>query len=183
LRQRRFFADPEAARGAGEQRWPVPMVLKIGGDDGIREERVLLADDRDEITLPGARWVHPNGGAAGFYRYALDDDAPARLASVMAAALTPEERLSLVGNQWVLVKAGVSGVRGFLRLLAGLRDENDRAVLDAIVERLSWLDTHAVTDAARAEFNHLVETTFAAQLARLGWDPKANESADERMKR
>ncbi len=183
LRQRRFFADPEAARGAAAQRWPVPMVLKVGSDDGVREERVLLADAHDEVTLPGARWVHPNGGAAGFYRYALDDTALARVAAVMTEALTPEERLSLVGNQWVLVKAGASDVRGFLGLLAGLRDESDRAVLDAIVERLSWLDAHAVTDAARAAFDHRVEATFGLQLARLGWDPHANEGADERMKR
>jgi len=183
LRQRRFFADPEAARDAPAQRWPVPMVLKIGGEDGVREERVLLVDERAEVTLAGARWVHPNGGAAGFYRYALDDGGIARLAEVMTEALTPEERLSLVGNQWVLVKAGVSDVRGFLRLLAGLRDEADRAVLDAIVERLSWLDTHALADPARPAFSRLVERTFATQLGRLGWDPRPDESADERLKR
>ena len=183
LRQRRFFADPDAARRAEPQRWPVPMVLKIGGPDGVREERVLLADEHAEITLPGARWVHPNAGATGFYRYALDDVGIARLADAAAAALNPEERLNLVGNQWVLVKAGVSDVRAFLALLEGMRDERDRAVLDAIVERLSWLETHALDDAVRPAFARVVASVFAPQLATLGWDAGPGESTDERMRR
>jgi puromycin-sensitive aminopeptidase len=183
LRQRRFFADPEAARRAEPQRWPVPLVLKIGGADGVREERMLLTGEHTEVTLAGALWVHPNGGAAGFYRYALDDAGIARLADAGAEALTPEERLSLVGNQWVLVKAGVSNVGAFLALLAGLRAEGDRAVLDAIVERLSWLETHVLDDSARPGFVRLVESAFAPQLATLGWNPRPGESADDRMKR
>src|SRR3990172_10695817 len=42
LRQRRFFADPQAAATAAPQRWPVPLVLKIGSASGGREERILL---------------------------------------------------------------------------------------------------------------------------------------------
>jgi len=182
LQQRRFFADPAAAAGVAPQRWPVPLVLKVGGDAGEREERVLLTGAEDEVTIPGARWVHPNGGAAGFYRYALDDDGIARLARAMHA-LSAEERLSLVGNQWVLVKAGVGGAGSFLTLLDGFRDEDDRAVLDAVVERLSWIETHALDDAARPAFAGLVERTFRPRLDALGWEPSGGESADERMKR
>lgn len=183
LSQRRFFADPNAARDAAPQRWPVPMVLKVGGVDGIREERVLLADERAEVTLPGAQWVHPNGGAAGFYRFALDDAGIARLAAVAAHSLTPEERLNLVGNQWVLVKAGIASVSAFLALLDGLAGETDRAVVDAIVERLSWLEAHALDDAARPAFAARVVRAFGAQLAALGWESRPTESTDDRMKR
>ncbi|HEY2385726.1 MAG TPA: M1 family metallopeptidase [Candidatus Binatia bacterium] len=182
LRQRRFFADPDAAAGVAPQRWPVPLVLKVGGDDGVREERVLLTGAEDEVAIAGARWVHPNGGAAGFYRYALDEDGIARLARAMEA-LSAEERLSLVGNQWVLVKAGVGGAGSFMTLLDGFRGEDDRAVLDAVLERLSWLETHALDDDARPAFARLVERTFRPRLDVLGWEPAAGESADERMKR
>jgi puromycin-sensitive aminopeptidase len=184
LSQRRFFADPDAARNAAPQRWPVPMVLKIGTAAGVREERVLLADEHAEVTLAGARWVHPNGGAAGFYRYALDEPGLARLAAAVAAnALTPEERLNLVGNQWVLVKAGATSVASFMTLLEGFRGERDRAVVEAIVERLAWLETHALDDVARPAFGRMVETTFAPQLAALGWDARPNETADDGMRR
>src|SRR5262249_50081102 len=106
LRQRRFFSDPEMAGAAKEQRWPVPLVSKVGSATGIREERVLFAGPELEVTLSGATWVFPNGGGAGFYRFALDDGAIGRLAAALATGLAPEERLNLVGNQWALLKAG-----------------------------------------------------------------------------
>jgi puromycin-sensitive aminopeptidase len=159
------------------------MVLKVGTDAGVREERVLLTDAEARVRVDGARWVFPNGGGAGFYRYALDDAALACLAGAVGN-LAPEERLNLVGNQWALVKAGVADVGQFVTLLEAFRDETDRAVLDAIVERLVWVDTHALEEAARPAFARLVTALFQPQLTALGWDPAgADERADVRMKR
>ena len=183
LRQRRFFADPEVAGRAAPQRWPVPLLFRVGMAAGIREERVLLDTEERELTLEGARWFYPNGSGAGFYRFALDDGAIARLAEALGGALGPEERLNLIGNQWVLVKAAVAGVAQFVSLLEGFRGESDRAVLEAIAERLSWLETHALEEAARPGLARLVEHLFAPQLATLGWEPAAGEPDDERIKR
>ena len=105
----------------------------------IREERVILANERAEVTFSGATWVFPNGGGAGFYRFALDDRAIERLAAALATGLAPEERLNLVGNQWALLKAGIGSVGAFLTLIRGFSGEQDRAVLEAISQRLGWL--------------------------------------------
>ena len=45
---------------------------------GVREERIILAGEELELTLAGATWIYPNGGGAGFYRFALDDGANAQ---------------------------------------------------------------------------------------------------------
>jgi puromycin-sensitive aminopeptidase len=183
LRQRRFFADPDAARTAAPQLWPVPLVVKVGAGARVREERTLLAAVEDELVLRDAEWFFPNGGGAGFYRFALDDGAIARLADVLGDALGPEERLNLIGNQWVLVKAGIASTGQFLTLLRGFKHETDRAVLEAVIERLSWLETHAVDDVTRPRFGRLVEDLFRAHLDTLGWDQRPGEPVDERMKR
>ncbi len=182
LRQRRFFADPEAAAPAQPPRWPVPLVLRIGTAGGVRTERHLLDGAEGALALPGARWIFPNGGGAGFYRFALDDGAISRLAGAIAE-LAPEERLALVGNQWALTKAGVSSIAQFVTLLAGFADECDRAVIDAIAERLAWLYVHVVGDEDQPAFARLVERLFAPGFARLGWDAAPGESADDRMRR
>src|SRR5262249_26700969 len=140
LRQRRFFADPELAGAAPEQRWPVPLVLRIGTATGVREERVILAGESVEVSLAGATWIYPNGGGAGFYRFALDDDAITRLAAALATGLAPEERLNLIGNQWALLKAGAGSIKAFLTSMHGFAGEQDRAVLEAISQRLAWLE-------------------------------------------
>ena len=183
LRQRRFFSDPELAPTLSPQLWPVPLVIKHGDGSTTAEERVLLSAREQRITLPGARWLYPNAAGAGFYRFALDDAAIAALSTRLQQALGPEERLNLIGNQWALIKAGIASISQFITILEGYRGETDRAVLEAIAERLAWLETHALEDAARPAFARLVEDLFAASFEALGWEPRRDESSDERMKR
>jgi len=182
LRQRRFFADPEAARTEASPRWPVPLVLKVGTAAGVRTERYLLESEESALSLAGARWIFPNGGGAGFYRFALDAGAIDRLAGAIDD-LAPEERLALIGNQWALTKAGVSSVAQFVVLLEGFAGETDRAVIDALAERLAWLHVHVVGDETQPAFARLVERLFAPGFARLGWDAATGESADDGMQR
>jgi puromycin-sensitive aminopeptidase len=182
LRQQRFFADPEAAAD-GAALWPTPMVIKYGTDDGVREARVLADRADQSVPLPGARWFFPNGEGTGFYRFALDDAALARLVGVVQEALTPAERLTLVGNQWALVKACKADVAQFLTMLDGFRAESDRAVLGAITERLYWLATHVVDDATMPAFERFIGRFLRPHFDALGWDSRPGEGADDRLRR
>ncbi len=177
LRQQRFFADPALA--PTRQRWPVPLVIRYGTADGVAEERVLLESERLTMHLAGARWLYPNGGGKGFYRYLLDDASVARLAAEMRS-LGAEERLALLDDQWALTKAQKAPLSQLFDLLVGLRDEDDRAVLLQIGTILAWLWQHAVGDHDAAAFERFAAPFFERQLARLGWEPRDADSADER---
>ena len=181
VRQQRFFADPTVADDG--MCWPTPVVIKYGTVDGVREERVLIDGSDTTVSLPGAEWFYPNGDGAGFYRFALDDEALARLVPVVQSALTAPERLALVGNQWALVKAGRVAIDQFFAMLNGFRAETDRAVLAAITERLYWMSTNLVEDAARPAFERFVDSFFRPHLDALGWKARAAETADDRLRR
>jgi len=181
LRQQRFFADPSAA--PTDQRWLVPVVIKYGTTDGVREERLLMEGETATATLPGAQWYYPNAGGRGFYRYSLDDGSVRLLAQLGMGQLAPEERLMLVDNYWALVHAGRASLRQLFELLTGLRGEQDRAVLDSIADALAWLSTHAVSDADRPAFQRFVASFFAPILDGLGWDVRPGESTEDREKR
>ena len=184
LRQERFFADPKAADSIEPQLWPVPMVIDYGtADGGEQKQRTLLADREGEVVLPGATWIFPNGDAAGFYRFTLDDRAMTALSEVVQSQLEAHERLSLIGNQWALLKAGSVSIDQYLSLLNGYRGESDRAVLSTITEQLGWLSTHAVSDEARPAFERMIVDWYQPLLDQLGWEARAGENADERMKR
>ena len=183
LRQQRFFADPAAAGTMPPTRWPVPLVIKYGGPHGGGEQRVLLSEEQDTVTLPNARWYFPNGEASGFYRFTMDDASLRNLVEALQEALGPHERLALADNQWALLKAGHVSIAQYFALLDGYRQENDRAVVATIAEQLGWLSVHAVPDAARAPFERFVDAYYSPQFAALGWEPRAGESADERLKR
>jgi puromycin-sensitive aminopeptidase len=183
LEQQRFFADPKAARQTAAQHWPIPLVLKYGHGDGVHEERVLLGEERMAVTLPKADWYFPNGGASGFYRFAMDDASLQALVSVLQAALEPHERLLLAGNQWALLKAGAVTAEQFVALLEGYRTEPDRAVVSTIAEQLGWLGTHVASDSSDEAFQRFVDGFYRPQLDALGWDARPEEAVDERIKR
>ncbi len=183
VRQPRFFADPDAPADAERALWPTPVVIKYGDGETIREARVLIDQAEQTVPLPGARWFYPNGEGTGFYRVALDDASLARLVPVVQQALSAPERLALVGNQWALVKAGQIGVEQFFAMLSGFRAEQDRAVLSAITERLYWLATHLLEDAAEPAFQRFIADFFRPHFDALGWDAQASDSADDRLRR
>jgi puromycin-sensitive aminopeptidase len=183
LEQQRFYADPQAAAGAPQQLWPVPLVIKFGHPDGVSEERVLLSEQRAVATLPGARWYFPNGGAAGFYRFTMDDESLRALIGTLQTAMAPHERLLLLDNQWALLKAGAVSMQQFLTVLDGYRNESDRAVVSALTDHLGWFSVHVVADDARPRFERFVEQYYQSQFDALGWDPRPDEPVDERLKR
>jgi puromycin-sensitive aminopeptidase len=88
-----------------------------------------------------------------------------------------------VGNQWALTKAGKAPIAQFFTMLEGFRTEADRAVLAAITERLSWLDTHVLEDKARPAFERFVSGFCSSQMDSLGWDPQPEEPTDQRLRR
>ena len=181
LRQQRFFADPGAT--GTDQRWLVPVVVKYGTADGVREERLLMEGESESVNLAGAQWYYPNAGGRGFYRYSMDDASVRMLARSGLSQLAPEERLQLVDNYWALVHAGRAGLRQLFELLAGLRGEQDRAVLDSIADALAWLSTHAVDEPQRPAFERFTASFFQPVLDQLGWEVRPGESIEDREKR
>ncbi|MEO8601518.1 MAG: M1 family aminopeptidase [bacterium] len=183
IRQQRFAADPDAALDSDGALWPTPVVIKYGDGSAVRELRVLVDRAEQTVALPDAQWFYPNGDGAGFYRFALDDASLARLVPVLQEVLTPPERLALVGNQWALVKGGQIGVAQFFAMLAGFRQERDRAVLSSITERLYWMATHLLDDHGETTFRRFIADFFRPHFEMLGWDAQPNESADDRLRR
>ncbi len=180
LRQERFFADP-AVPDTG-QTWPVPVVIAYGTAQGRREERVLMRERETALRLAGARWYFPNAGAAGFYRYAFDDRSIAVLATALPD-LRPEERLSLVDDLWALVRARKAGIAQFIELVAGLRGETDRAVLQTLGDHLTWIAQNVAAPATLPDLRRLVASIFGPELARLGWDRRPGDTSDDRERR
>ena len=172
LRQRRFFGDPDAPASA--QRWPVPMVLR-----GPSGERRVLFDGAEQTVDVGPGWHFPNADASGFYRFAVAPELRGVLLS-HTRDLEPVERLLLVDNDFALLRAGAIDAAAYLATLAALAGERDRAVLSVIAEQLQWIELHAVGPATRERFAKVAARTFAPVLARLGWDARGDETADDR---
>ena len=181
LKQERYFSD-SSAKPTG-QVWPVPMVVKYGTADGIREQRFVLRHPRETVRLEGAKWFFPNGGGRGFYRFAFASAAEGDLLDQGVAQLSAEERLALLDDLWALVRHGKATLATFLHRVETLRGEEDRAVLASIADALTWLANYAVRDATERPFAGLVEDLFRPILDATGWRPADGEDSDVREKR
>jgi puromycin-sensitive aminopeptidase len=183
LEQRRFFSDPADAAGAGEDAWPVPLVLRLGRAGTVREQRVLLRARSAEVQLEEEPdFVCANAGATGFYRVALDAAGLAALRSHLSALATPE-RIQLLSDEWALVRCGARDIGEFMDLCAAFQDESDHAVLDELVSRFWAIEHRLVADQDRPALQELVGRLFWAQLEATGWDAAAAEPDAVRLRR
>ncbi len=179
--QARYFSDKDATPTG--QRWPVPLVIKYGTNGGVREQRSLLTGERGTVRLAGARWFFPNGGGRGFYRFRFASASDAARLEAGIAQLSPEERLALIDDLWALARHGKASLATFMRTLEMLRGEEDRAVLAAIGDSLTWLGNYAVRDATERPFARLVEELYRPILSAAGWVPRDDDDTDTREKR
>jgi puromycin-sensitive aminopeptidase len=181
LSQTRYFSDTNAA--PTDQRWPVPLVIKYGTAEGVREHRSVLSAARATVKLPGARWFFPNGGGRGFYRFRFASAFEGDRLDAGIAHLAAEERLALVDNLWAIARHGKATLAMFLARLETLRGEEDRAVLAAIGDSLSWLGNYAVRDATERPFARLVDDLYRPILDAAGWTAREGDDTDVREKR
>jgi alanyl aminopeptidase len=181
LSQTRYFSDSDAS--PTKQRWPVPLVIKYGTADGVREHRSVLRKERGTVRLPGARWFFPNGGGRGFYRFRFASAFEGDRLDAGIEHLAAEERLAFVDDLWALARHGKATLAMFLARLETLRGEEDRAVLAAIGDSLSWLGNYAVRDATERPFTRLVDDLYRPILEASGWTPRDSDDTDAREKR
>jgi len=184
LAQRRFFADPDAREAGEPTTWLVPMVLRFRDGQGVKEQRVLLDGREKTVALTAVgpvSWCLGNAEARGFFRTAYDAPTLARLLPELPG-LRPAERMTLVSDQWALVRAGVVPIGAFLDLVASLGNEEDHVVLDDLVGRLATIEHRHLDDAERGRFEAFVRDLLGARAAKLGW-AGAKEDDETRLRR
>ena len=187
VKQERFKASPTTRfPESAATTWPLPMVVKLGQPAGKppKIERILLKRAKERLEVKAAKdapWYYGNVGEGGFYRVLHDPACLAALAPQLATALTPVERMGLLGHQWAIVRSGRARIASFLDLVGALGDETDYEVLDALAGPLSFIEDQlcdAVGPECRGYFQAWLAEVFGNAWGELGWESKSGE--DER---
>jgi aminopeptidase N len=169
--QQRFFLNPRSADKA-VQIWTVPVCV-----DAERGGATCFVVSAGAPTIPATRdkLFFANAGGKGYYRSSYTAEEYARLEAGIESELTPEERMSLLGDELALVHAGKAGVGDYLDLVFAVRDDSSNYVVSGGIDGATAVEQMiAGDDQERAAMARWIQRTFGPALARLG-DPVPGE--------
>ena len=177
LSQERFVGTPGASVPAG-QSWTMPVCLKAS--DG-QPRCGVLGERQQTRSAPACENVFANAESRGYYLTEYAPDAVRALARSTASP-SPIERVSLLGDEWWMVRAGRHDIGVYLDLAAALADDETTAVTDAIATRLAFAGAYLVAPDQQARYQDWIRTRFGPALDALGL-PGAAGDTDERHSR
>jgi len=181
LKQQRFFVDPSQSVAG---RWQIPVCLKTPAQQSPTCE--LLSDETRTINIAGgacAPWVFANAGADGYYRTAYSSEMLRAMAPRVGTDLTAEERLSLLDDEWAMVRTARHGISDYLTLVTGLGREHSSGVLAEVGNRLSFISEYLTSGASRTKFEAFVRSLLRPVFDEVGFSSSATEGDDRKALR
>jgi aminopeptidase N/puromycin-sensitive aminopeptidase len=176
VEQHRFFLSPSIEPDP-KQKWTLPVCFK--GAQGV-EDCQLLTPETKWLKAPAGPFFFANAGGKGYYRSSYPASVYTALVAGIETALTPAERVSLMGDEWAQVRSNKAVVGDYLDLAGALKAESSATVVSSA---LGGVDAIAVRVAAtaeeKAELSAWIRRTFAPQLAKLG-QPSASDTPNTR---
>jgi aminopeptidase N/puromycin-sensitive aminopeptidase len=172
--QRFFFSSGMVPDPA--QKWTLPVCFK---SDSGQECQVLTPDDTT-LKAPAGKFFFANAGGNGYYRSAYPAKVYAALVAEVETALTPSERISLIGDEWAQMRANKVSIGDYLNLVFAVKADSSSDVMDEAQGGVEATFVRiAATREEKAAFAAWITATFAPEYAKLG-APAENDSASKR---
>jgi puromycin-sensitive aminopeptidase len=178
LSQQRFtyLASSEST----EQRWQIPVPLRITAAGATEHRRLLLTDREMRVSLPqGVQHLFANEAGDGFYRVRYDSLLLQRIVEAGVDSLAPSERFNLVSDAWATTVSGLTPLSDYLQLTSHFTGERDKNVWAVLLDSFSFLNRIIAAD-DRPVLEAFVRARLMPAVTELTWQPKSGE--DELVK-
>ena len=177
IRQQRFsYLNDEQSGPSEDQRWQIPLQLRITAAGKTSTSRMLLTEKDTTVPLPHD-WesILLNEGGHGFYRVRYAPDLLDRLLNAGIDRLTVTERFNLINDAWATTVAGHMSLTDYLDLTARFMTERDKNVWAVLIDSFSFLN-RTITVENRPALEAFVRGRIGPAIADLGWSPRSGES-------
>ena len=183
--QKRYFNTPEDFNKSNDELWRIPLCAKgVNGASAGEQQCFVMTKREQQFTMKGcSKFVFPDSNALGYYRFNYDAPGLQQLGSGVETALTPEERIALMGNEWALMRIGKHSVGDYLALGAQLKNTPGSVLLASFGNHLNAINDNMLTDADRSEFQAWLRTQFSPVLQQLGYNGKPSDTPEQKQKR
>ena len=165
----RFFTDPAMAKVArGTPNWQVPLCIKTSDSAAHCDVSGGPLANVPLATATCPRWAFVNTGAYGYFRTAYTPALLRAMAPDIASRFTEPERLTIIGDEWALVRAGRHSVADYLTLAAGFTKEHSSGVFEELSSRLTFIHDYLTTNATRPKYEQWVRSLVGPLYRELG---------------
>ena len=148
------------------QKWNIPLCLR---SDSGPDQCLILTEAEQMVTLQGSqcpKWILPNAGGSGYYRWSLAD--PEWLALLQDFAdFEPTEALAIIDSAFAAFEAGTLSESIILQVVQQSSLSSARQVLVAPLKYLQKYSRNYMTDADQAAFLNLARALYQDVLARI----------------
>jgi aminopeptidase N len=175
--QKRFFFDPALFGKTDSEVWQIPVCMKTVGESSSQHCELLTAKQQS-LALQRCGWVFPDVNAVGYYRYGYEPQALQQKGPGGEQSLSSAERISLLDNEWALVRAGSHNVPDYLSLIESLRTDHTRVLVEEAIAHLTYIHRYLSTDSDRGAFQGFVRSYLQPMLTETGTTPKPGESPE-----
>jgi len=178
LTQQRFWLTPPAGTPA-PQTWTLPVCIKQGSNQPRCE---ILTRPSTTLRVPGSSPAFVNAFSRGYY---LTEYSPAHLKALAqpGAGLTPPERLSLLGDEWRLMRSGRHDIGAYLDLASAVAGDPTPAVIEDVASRLGYVASSIATTSETPAFHAWVKRRFGPALDAVGLPGAASDSDETQSRR
>ena len=156
---RRRAGAGKAGGSAAVQTWTLPVCVKTS----TGEAACTIVTEREQtIKAPGCGAAMVNADARGYYFTEYEPAAVAALAT-RTPPLTSAERISLLGDEWRMMRAGRHEIGPYLDLSAAFARDTNPAVAGDIAARLGFVTAYVADAGQRPAFKAWIRVNVPAR--------------------
>ncbi len=179
--QSRFYLSPDAQKAHASdaaQTWNIPVCFK-GGDGSCS----LLTAATGQLQVPASQTFFANARGKGYYRSEYPAAVEAKLVANIESALTPSERIDLLGDSWAQVRAGKSKVTDTLDLAEATRSDESAEVMATVISELRTINTRLLaTPEEKTQFARWIVKTYKPALDKIGMPASGDSPNTEELR-
>lgn len=178
FKQKRFLASGSA--DTDNCTWMIPLTVSTSQAPGKVALSTIMSEETQKVVVkdvPKDAWVKINPGTVGFYRTTYSADLLDLLRpAIKSRTLPPLDRLGLLDDLFAITQTGEAATVDVLRLMQAFQLEDNYTVWSSVINCLTKIGQLISHLEFESSFKVFGRSLLQDVNARLGWDPKPNES-------
>jgi len=167
---------------SGSPLWAVPVCFKTPGT--TTQQCNLLERPDQTVTLPACSAnVFGNANGRGYYFSEYLPQKVLAITSTARTSLAPAERLTLLGDEWWMVRAGRHDIGLYFDAASALAADEAPPVIEQIGRSLANARETIVQPSDAPRFESWIRQRFAPELTTLGLPGSGSDSDDRQSRR